>query len=235
MNEDELAERLENEISPDVSGRTPGSRADDPADEATVSHLRGLLSDEATWLEPDPEGADVLLAAIRAESPPLESPVADISRPPRATFGAARRPGRLVVLSAAAALLLLAGVVGVVLLAGQGGEDGPTEEFAMTGTDLAPSASAAATAEELSSGFAITLDIDGLPPAAPGTYYQGWVKSPDDELVTIGTFHMRGGDSEVELWSGVELERFSTVTVTLQEEGAGAESSGQVVLSGELP
>ena len=36
------------------------------------------------------------------------------------------------------------------------------------------------------------------------------------------------------LWSGVDLERYPTLTVTLQQEGAGAESSGQVVLSGTV-
>ena len=90
-----------------------------------------------------------------------------------------------------------------------------------------------ARVEELGSGVAIELDVRGLPPAPPGTYYQGWVKGAEG-LVTVGTFHLRGGDDTVELWSGVPLDRYPTLTVTLQDEGAGQESSGRVVLSGEV-
>ena len=73
----------------------------------------------------------------------------------------------------------------------------------------------------------------GLPPAPPGTYYQAWVKG-DGGLVTIGTFHMQGGDDTVELWSGVPLDEYPTITVTLQDEGGGQESSGRVVLTGVI-
>ena len=75
--------------------------------------------------------------------------------------------------------------------------------------------------------------MHGLPPAEPGTYYQGWVKG-DEGLVTVGTFHLRGGDDTIDLWSGVPLDRYPTLTVTLQEEGGGQESSGVVVLSGPV-
>ena len=78
------------------------------------------------------------------------------------------------------------------------------------------------------------MDIRDLPPAPPGQYYQGWVRSEDGELVTIGTFHMRGGDATVTLWSGVELADYPIVTVTIQTEGAGQDSSGEVVLRGSL-
>ena len=60
----------------------------------------------------------------------------------------------------------------------------------------------------------------GSPPAEPGTYYQGWVKGPEG-LVTVGTFHLRGGDDTIDLWSGVPLDRYPTLTVTLQDEGGG--------------
>jgi hypothetical protein len=81
---------------------------------------------------------------------------------------------------------------------------------------------------------AIALDIRDLPPAPEGFYYQGWVRNEEGETVTIGTFHMRAGDSTVTLWSGVPVEEYPTLTITLQEEGAGPESSGQVVLRGSI-
>jgi hypothetical protein len=137
---------------------------------------------------------------------------------------------RRLILSAAAGLVILAGALGVLLRAGGDG-DGHSVEVA--GTELAPEASAVARVEETGSGVAIELDVSGLPPAEPGTYYQAWMKGPDG-LVTVGTFHLRGGDDSVELWSGVPPDRYPTLTVTLQQEGAGQESSGRVVLSGDI-
>jgi hypothetical protein len=187
-----------------------------------AAYLRDLLGEQATWVEPAADGSDALREAIQAEPRTLESQ-------PTAT---ARRPGRLMWLSVAASLVLLAAIVGVVVFT-RGEDESPARQFALSGTELAPDAAAVATVTELQSGIAIVLEISGLPPSAPGTYYQGWVRDTED-AVAVGTFHMRGGDGAVELWSGVDLDRYPTVTVTLQEEGAGPESSGQVVLTGEV-
>lgn len=236
MNEDELAELLE-------SGRRPGA-AGEPARPGAEA-VRGLLGDERVWAEPAPGGLDALLAAIESESAG-RPPGPDLGRPrsvepesvapePAGPVPAhwARRPGprrRGLVLAAAAVLVVVAGVVGLLLASGEdGGRD-----VALSGTELAPDASATAGVEETPSGVSISLDVRGLAPSEPGTYYQAWVKSLDDELVTIGTFHVREGDDTIELWSGVELEDYPLLTVTLQQEGAGQESSGQVVLSGEI-
>jgi hypothetical protein len=209
------------------------------SDDELTRGLRDLLADEATWAEPAPGGADALLAAIRAEGgaqpSPLDSP--EVPGQPSEPLPAAvvpltarrrRWPRRLL---AAAAVVLVAGVVSVVLL----GRDDDTagREVAIAGGDQAPDASAVATVEELGSGVAIELDVEGLPPAPPGTYYEAWVRN-ETVLVPIGTFHMRAGDEVVELWAGVDLDDFPTLTVTLQQEGAGQESSGQVVLRGEI-
>ena len=37
-------------------------------------------------------------------------------------------------------------------------------------------------------------------------------------LVTIGTFHLRGGPGTVELWSAVSLADYPTITVTREPE-----------------
>lgn len=226
MNEDELAERLEREMPSGASPSAPGDTADD-----TAARIRGLLSDESTWLEPAAGGAHALMAAIRAASQPGEAPSA-----PSTPAATTRGPRRYLALALAAVLLLLAGIAGGLLLGdgdGGGPDREPIEEFAMTGTDLTPDASADASVIEWRSGLAIRLDISGLPPAEPGTFYEGWVRGPDGR-VSIGTFHMHGGDGPVELWSGVDLHRYPTFTVTIQDEGAGPESSGRVVLSGEV-
>jgi Anti-sigma-K factor rskA len=227
VNEHELADFLETGRRASAPG-TPGSDA--------AARVRDLLGDDTTWAEPSPAGVDELIAAIEAEAA-AGGPAAPPSRPARARPPAHRRsaarPGgrRLMLLSAAAALALLAGAAGFVLRGADDGGGG--QEFDIAGTELAPEASAVARVEEVASGVDIRLDVRDLPPAAPGTYYQAWLRN-EDAAVTIGTFHMQGGDDTVDLWAGVPLDRYPTLTVTLQQEGAGAESSGQVVLRGDV-
>jgi CHAT domain/Anti-sigma-K factor rskA/TIR domain len=118
------------------------------------------------------------------------------------------------------------------ILANQPGDD--SQVVAMMPTELSKNASGTAEIRETPSGFAIELDLEGLPPAPESTYYQGWLKNATGDLVTIGTFHGHQGTEDVVMWSGVDPEKYSTITVTLQREGAGAESSGQVVLRGTV-
>jgi hypothetical protein len=219
VNEDDFAEFL------DSGRRPPGPGAGDASPSDTSVRFRDLLADDAVWAEPSPRGADDLLAAIQADSPDTALRAARPS-PPRAGLGAHRR----LILSAAAGLVILAGALGILLRVG---DDGDGRRVEVAGTELAPDASAVVRVEETGSGVAIELDVRGLPPAEPGTYYQAWMKGPDG-LVTVGTFHLRGGDDSIELWSGVPPDRYPTLTVTLQQEGAGQESSGRVVLSGDI-
>src|SRR5262245_9744273 len=219
VNEDEFADFLDN-----------GRRASGPRDESTrdtATRFRDLLGSDAVWAEPSPTGVDDLLAAIEAESGDTAAAVAPATRPRAPSPGRSRR---LILMAAAPGIVVVAGVVRILVRAA---DDDAGQDFAVAGTELAPDASGVATVEETGSGVAIELDVSGLPPAEPGTYYQAWVKGPDG-LVTVGTFHMRGGDDHVDLWSGVPLDRYPTLTVTLQEEGAGQESSGRVVLSGDV-
>jgi Anti-sigma-K factor rskA, C-terminal len=218
VNEDEFADFLDN-----------GSRAAGQRDESTrdtAVRFRDLLADDAVWAEPSPTGVDDLLAAIEAESGD-RVPDAPVARPRVPSRGRSRR---LMLVAAAAGIVAVAGLVGILV---RSADDGAGQDFDVAGTELAPGASGVATVEETGSGIAIELDVRGLPPAEPGTYYQAWVKGPGG-LVTVGTFHMRGGDDHVDLWSGVPLDRYPTLTVTLQQEGAGQESSGRVVLSGDV-
>jgi hypothetical protein len=182
------------------------------------------------WAEPSPTGIDDLLAAIDAESGAKTRAGAVPARPAPSHTPSWARSRRLMIVAVAAGIVVLAGVVGVIV---RSADDDASRTFAVAGTELAPDASAVASVKETGSGVAIELDVSDLPPAEPGTYYQAWVKGPDG-LVTVGTFHMRGGDDNVELWSGVPLDRYPTLTVTLQQEGAGQDSSGQVVLSGDI-
>lgn len=103
----------------------------------------------------------------------------------------------------------------------------------LSGTDLAPGVTAVALVKDRPSGVAISLEDVGLKPAKPGTYYQAWVKPSDGQSVSIGSFHMRDKDT-VELWAGVDVRKYHTVTVTLQTEGSGPDPSDKVLLRGEI-
>ncbi|MEM7285953.1 MAG: anti-sigma factor [Actinomycetota bacterium] len=198
---------------------TPVEPPELPDDEFDA--LASMLSSAAVWDDPAPEIEDQLVAEIADE-------IGARPRMPSAPGRADRRHLRLI--GAAAALFLVVGV-GIALLVG--GED-DTTVVALAGTELAPGASADAELEDLASGLRVVLDVSDLPPAEPGTYYQGWVRNDDGQGITIGTFHMRGGDAEIELWAGVSSADYPIITVTIQEEGAGPASSGMVVLRGRL-
>jgi hypothetical protein len=204
---------------------------DDDAFDALVAQLPHALRDPTVWAEPPPWLADSIVAAIadeRAEAAPVVAAPAGPARARRP-----RRPRQTWWLAAAAAVVAIVAAVGIIAIRDGGGG----EEFAMAGTDLARSASATGQIDDTDSGLEITLDIQGLPPAPDGFFYEAWMRTEDDEnpdLTAIGTFHMRGGDSTVTLWSAVDIDTHPIITVTLQEEGAGPESSGQVVLRGSL-
>jgi hypothetical protein len=247
VNEDELAELLGAES--DRGAYAADLPARDPA-----ADLRGLLADPAVWAEPAPGGADALVAAIRAEpgdaAPgPAPSPApppggedddAPVAVPAAAAIDTARarrarlRPTRrwIAAGAAAAVIAVVAGLIGAGL-ADDGGDRPEGTEFAISGTDLAPRASAVATVNKLGAGVGILLDVQGLPPAAPGTFYEAWVSGPHGN-VSAGTFHMRGGDDGVYLWSGVDPDRYPTLRVTLEDEDGDPASSGRVVLDGPV-
>lgn len=232
---------------------------DEPMTDAELAALGALLGDEAVWDEPTPGLEDSVVSAIRREMGGVGvTPITDIGSPDRGSAepGLApldrprlleqsdpapvipidRRPRRWVgpLLGAAAALLVVAGFsLGARLLA----DDNEVQSdhlVAMAGTDLAPDASAVADILATPLGTRIILDVTGLPPAPEGQYYEAWLRQSPEIGVSAGTFHLRGGDGAIELWSGVLVDDYPLVTVTLQEEGAGAASSGRVVLAGRV-
>ena len=215
MNEDELARRLE------VAGNDRG-----PGDE-----LRALLADASVWAEPDPGGADALLAAIRAEQRG-----GDLSSLTPDTRGGRRQTGwrRWQVVAAAAALVVVVAATTALVVRDDGtGDRLRGDEFAIAGTPLAPDASAVATVADEPGGVAIALQVQGLAGAEPGTYYEAWVANGTD-AVSAGSFHMRGGDGWIYLWSGIEADRYPMLFVTLESEGGGPERSGDIVLTGPI-
>ncbi len=166
--------------------------------------LTELLEQPGTWTEPPDVLADVL-AEVGADG--------------------SSSVRRWAVVAAAAAVLALIGI-GVI---DQFRAEPP--DFVLVGTDLAPTASAEVRVVETPAGVVLRLVITGLDPAGSGSHYQGWVMS-GDRAVSVGTFHMRGGDGSVSLWSGVDPDTFRRLIITLQSEDDGPDRSDVVVLTG---
>jgi hypothetical protein len=163
-----------------------------------------ILRQDAVWAEP-PAG--------------LERRVLSGLRPAPAARRIHRRP-----IAVAAAAAGLAAVTALGLTAGGSSTMRLTGEGARADVHV----------RDTSSGVELRFDVEGLPPAAPGTFYEGWVVGPRG-AVAIGTFHLRDGSRDVVLWAGVDLADYPRVTVTLQREGAGPASSGLVLLAGDVP
>ncbi len=213
--------------------------------------LGAMLQNPAIWADTNQATEDAIVSAIFAEASdpatiiPFEQPAQTSGAVENDTSGDAGHDGNTVVslddrrrrwlgpfvAGVAACFLVFAGAGAIVALDPFGEE---TVEFALEGTDLAPTATAAAEVSETPLGTRIVLDVSGLPPAEPGTYYEAWMRTGPEEGVSAGTFHLRGGDGDIELWSGVTLDDYPLITVTIQPEGESA-SSGVVVLIGRLP
>lgn len=214
---------------------------DDEPTEEEMARLGALLGDPNMWEAPDSADEDAIVAAILAEAgsaPDLTgrddgasagSSLGDPDLSNVIPLSRARRWLAPVAAGVAAALVILAGFA--LVTAGDDEPEGVV--LVLEGTDLAPGATAEAVIAPLRSGTRIVLDVRGLEPAEPGTYYEAWMRKDAEVGVSAGTFHLRGGDGAIELWSGVSPDDYPLVTVTVQRE-AESESSGVVVLRGLL-
>ncbi len=219
-------------------------RTEDTPTAAELTEIDRLLASEAVWAEADPTIEESILAQIAAESgwsaedsgPASVSGVGDASQEGRNNVVPMRRVSRQRMFVGAAAVAVLFAAIGFGLgQLGSGSNDSGSDfQIAMAGTDLAPTASATASIKATSVGLRISLDVSGLDPAPQGTYYQAWIRNENGGAVTAGTFHMRGGDGDISLWTGVLMDEYPIITVTLQNEGDGPESSGVVVLKGRV-
>jgi hypothetical protein len=208
------------------------SNSSDELNEEEIRQLDALLANPNLWEEAEATDEDAIVAMIRAEiersaSGIERSTATGIELSPAAEPAVASdnvvslaRPRRWLtpVLSAAALVVALMGVA--VFMSFDGREDGVVE-LALQGTDLAPA------------GTRIELAVSSLEAAAPGTYYEVWLRQDAEIGVSAGTFHLRGGDSGIELWAGVSADDYPLVTITIQDEAEPA-SSGRVVLKGLL-
>jgi len=177
-----------------------------------------------TWEELPGGLEDRIVAAVRTEPVPIAA----------ARQHAARRRVPVWLTVAAAVIGVVAGAALVALFSDDGDQElaGDTIETNLTGTELAPDATASAQFSATPAGLKILLDAEGLPGAAPGEMYEAWIG--DGEIrVSAGTFHLRDGDDAIELWAGTDDPRFHIISVTIEPIDGDPESSGRVVMRGE--
>ncbi|HEX6946149.1 MAG TPA: anti-sigma factor [Acidimicrobiia bacterium] len=182
-----------------------------------LDRIRSLLGRAETWAEP-PAGLleDILEATDREPARVMPAP--------------RRRPRYLPGLSIAAVLAIV--LVGLILFLDQGPAEQDDMVVALAGTELAPGARGEARIDETPAGWYIRLQVDGLPPAPEGSYYEGWLWR-EGEGVSIGTFHLRSSEP-IALWSGVSPDEYPVVRITLQDVGGGPAASERVMMAGTI-
>lgn len=182
-----------------------------------LDRIRSLLERAETWAEP-PAGLleDILEATDREPARVMPAP--------------RRRPRYLPGLGIAAVLAIV--LVGLILFLDQGPAEQDDMVVALAGTELAPGARGEARIDETPAGWYIRLQVDGLPPAPEGSYYEGWLWR-EGEGVSIGTFHLRSSEP-IALWSGVSPDEYPVVRITLQDVGGGPAASERVMMAGTI-
>jgi hypothetical protein len=137
---------------------------------------------------------------------------------------------------AVAAAALVAFAAGALLTGGDENERSreAIADVELSATELGAGARADGTVFDAGAGYSINIDVAGLPPASDGEYYEGWLHDEETgDWVSVGTFHMRGGDSRVVLWAGVPIARYRELVVTSEVEGSTG-GHGEILLAGPL-
>lgn len=209
----------------------------DGPSEHELAALGAVLARVEPWDDPPPGLEDAVVAAIAAETREhhrgVGSPAASATIEAEPPVRLAERRGRRswsagTVLAAAAAVAV---VVAGVIVTTRGGSDAVT--FALEGTEASPDATADVTIAATPAGMKILLDADGLDGAPEGYMYEAWIG--DGTIgISAGTFHLRGGDDQIELWAGVTGPEFRRLWVTLEPIDADTAPSGDTRLRGEF-
>jgi hypothetical protein len=220
---------------------TTGGSGEHGDAEAMLGRFGATLRSAAVWEDlPDDLGERVFaqVETLRTDGHPGSDDVAASSAPASLDAGRRRRrnlswlgPGLAI---AAAALVAFA--AGALLT---GDDDGgrshePIAEVELTPTALGSGATAEGTVADAGAGYSINIDVAGLPAAPEGEYYEGWLHDEETgDWVSVGTFHMRGGDDRVVLWAGVPIARYGELVVTAEVEGSTG-GHGDILLAGPL-
>ena len=176
------------------------------SEESLDPAIEALLRSPAAWEEPDPRVAKAILDEI------------DPTR-------TRRRISRWVVGAVAAALIAVV-LFGVSLLGGLGADPDWTVEV-VAGPEFDAWGEVSGFNEP--TGTRLVLDINELPPAEPGTFYEVWWVREGGEVVSSGSFLEV---DTIEMWVGIYRSDFPNMLITLEQaDGDPSPSSTVVALS----
>ena len=222
----EVTPGLKERVLAEALGRTPASvDEDDDLDHGEGLHEEGLTP--PTDLRSRVLGEATSRTTGRSGDRPPAHRAA--SAPSRAPLW--QRP----VLLAAAAVALVGIAIGGTLVATRDPSPPTGTEVALAGTDAAPGATGTVDLVTEPSGFKVTINVSGLPPAPDGTFYEAWVLNDELGKVSAGTFHIREPQDDITLWLGVDPADYDAISVTRQPVDGGTLAEGVPVLKGALP
>jgi hypothetical protein len=226
-----------------MSNDEPMSGGDDYDDRESATGLERFgtsLRRAAVWETPPDDLGDRILAQIgvlRASDGDVAGVTASTQQTGEMSAARRRRGASWVWPALAVAAAALVAFAAGALFAGDGDDARsrePVADVVLTATDVSPGARAEGDVVDAGAGFSINIEVSGLAPAPAGEYYEGWLHDAEtDDWVSVGTFHMRGGDGRVVLWSGVPLDRYRQLVVTSEVEGTTG-GPGEILLEGEL-
>ncbi|MGH8923810.1 MAG: anti-sigma factor family protein [Acidimicrobiia bacterium] len=167
-----------------------GGCSDCRLEQAALHRIRETLGEPSLWEEPSPELAERITMLGRG-----------------ATRQSRRqRPARyLAPVAAAVAAVLVAGILVTA--------DRSDWEFGLTGVGEGANASAVVAGWNDEEGTRLRIEVEGIAPSPPGSYYEIWMTSPDGLHVSAGTFR---GDGVINASAGVRRADFPRLWITLE-------------------
>lgn len=227
----DVSDYLLGELSPEELLEAERLMRDDPDFRAEAERLRPVVG-QLRRLPPE--------AWENVEPPPLRMP-AEATAGGRASAGSGRlaflrAPFNLRPASAAACSIALLGAgVGVGVALDAGGRGG-NEAISGRSVALEPvgvaDAGATGTATLASNGASeAEVELKGMRPSAPGSYYELWLLNTPTDLVSLGSFRVpASGDATITVPLPESPGRYSYIDISVERDDGDPGHSGKSVL-----
>jgi hypothetical protein len=137
----------------------------------------------------------------------------------------------------AAAVLVIAALAGAAVVLGRGTTGDTTQLVArasLSGAGLDPGGDSTGAAELLEgdAGWKVAIEVDDLPDAPDGSYYEAWLLGPDGSQVqSLGALE---GNARLAVPDGLAIDDFPLVDVSIEPIDGDPGHSSKSVLRGEL-
>ena len=214
-------------------GEAPSERPSEDVWRAIAAGAGSDLSARAAGQAGPPlaEAADPSDQPTTDDGAPATAPSAEAGGSAEVVSLASRRSvgRRLAVLTAVAAAILLVGIP-LALALGDDDDGGPSPLRA----ELASLGGFGGAGSAQLEGRTLAVDLEGLD-APAGSFYELWLLDLDgDDLQDLRSLGRVGGDGTFTVPEDVDLDRFTTVDVSIEPDDGNPDHSGDSVLRGDL-